>query len=414
MKELRILLKNTEKSDSHKLKTYESGRGYESLRKALLLQPQDIINEVKASGLRGRGGAGFPTGRKWEFISDVKEKPVYLICNADEGEPGTFKDRVILEKNPHLLIEGMVISGFAIRANLGFIYIRGEFSGIAGILEGAIDEAMREGLLGKNIMGSGFEFDIHIYKGAGSYVCGEETALIESLEGKRGQPRLKPPYPAKEGLYKCPTIVNNVETLACIPSIVREGALAFASIGKHGNTGTKLFPVSGDVEKPGCYEYPMGVPLHTLIYEAAGGIRNEMELKAVIPGGLSTPVLTALESNIDMDYDSLARAGSMLGSGGIIVLSKSALIPAIAHKTAAFYADESCGQCTPCREGLRKLRFILEKLVNDNGNKESLNQIERLCKYIRGASLCPLADAAVLPMNAFIGKFRPEFEAMLR
>ncbi|MCL5774087.1 MAG: NADH-quinone oxidoreductase subunit NuoF [Firmicutes bacterium] len=414
MEELKILLKNIHKDESKKLETYISGGGYEALQKALSKKPDDIVETVKKSGLRGRGGAGFPAAVKWNFIPRDCSQPVYLIANADEGEPGTFKDHILMEKDPHLLIEGMLIAGYAVHSFQGFIYIRGEFAEIAQILEQAIAEARQAGYLGKNILKSGFNFDINVYRGAGSYVCGEETALIESLEGKRGQPRLKPPYPAASGLYGSPTVVNNVETLACLPFIVREGPERFASIGIPGNTGTKLFCISGEVNKPGCYEFPLGVPLLNLVYDVAGGIRGDRKLKAVIPGGLSTPVLSAREADVLMDFDSLAAAGTMLGSAGVIVLSENASIPEIALRTARFYANESCGQCTPCREGTGKLRLLLERIFLGSGEADDIRRIMKICTSLKGISLCPLGDAAFLPIFNFVEKFHGEFEALIR
>ncbi|MDQ7822316.1 MAG: NADH-quinone oxidoreductase subunit NuoF [Candidatus Eremiobacteraeota bacterium] len=383
------------------LEEYLDGGGYAAFRKALTMEPSLIIDEVKRSGLRGRGGAAFPTGDKWGYVPRGSGKPVYLVCNADEGEPGTFKDRVLMESDPHLVIEGMLCAARAIGAERGFIYLRGEFARAARAIGEALEEARHAGILGHD---KELPFDISIFRGAGSYICGDETALIESLEGKRGQPRMKPPYPVQAGLYGCPTVVNNVETLACIPFIIREGAGMFAAIGSGRSRGTKLFSVSGDVKRPGCYEYPMGTPLHTLINEGAGGIGEGMILKGVIPGGISTPVLLAAECDVTMDYESLEARGSSLGSGGVIVLGSGASIPGIALTAALFFRDESCGQCGPCREGTAMLARLLEET-----EAPPLQSIERLCTYMRGACLCPLGDAAALAIGTMARKFRSEF-----
>jgi len=407
-----VLLRGRGRKDSVRLESYVADGGYQALEKALAGSPQAVVEEVKASVLRGRGGAGFPTGVKWGFVPKGTDKPVYLICNADEGEPGTFKDRQIMEYDPHLLLEGMAIAGYAIGARLGFIYIRGEFGWIADILEKAAAEARQAGKLGPNILGKGVAFDVVVHRGAGAYVCGEETALIESLEGKRGNPRIKPPFPAAEGLYGSPTVVNNVETLACVPYIVREGAAAFRQMGTPNNFGPKIFGISGHVNHPGVYEYPLGTPLAALL-KAAGGVKGTF--KAVIVGGLSVPILTASEARgLAMDYDSCLKHGTMLGSGGIIVLNETASIPRVALRTIRFYAHESCGQCTPCREGSRLIEALLARLVEGKGEKADIDRVASMCATIKGSTLCPTGDAFAMPIEAMVVKFRKEFEALTR
>ena len=372
------------------------------------MKPEEIVAEVSASGLRGRGGAGFPTGRKWECVDRESGRPVYLVCNADEGEPGTFKDRQIMEYDPHLLIESMAVAAYAIGAKLAFIYIRGEFGWIADILERAIEEARERNLLGKDILGRGVDLDIIVHRGAGSYVCGEETALLASLEGRRGNPRPRPPYPAYQGLYGCPTVVNNVETLACVPYIVERGAEAFREIGVPGNYGPKIFGVSGHVNKPGAFEFPLGTALAEIL-EAAGGVKGKW--KAVIVGGLSTPILTAEEAaDLRMDYDSCVERGAMLGSGGIIVMNELANIPAVAMRTIEFYADESCGKCTPCRDGSRVIRRLLTKLVHGKGRRGDVDKLYHLCDVMKGTTLCPTGDSFCVPIQTMIRKFRQEFD----
>jgi NADH-quinone oxidoreductase F subunit len=408
--ECNILLRRRGKPGSAALKGCLADGGYAALAKALSMGPGAVVETVKNASLRGRGGAGFPTGVKWGFVPKNSEKPVYLVCNADEGEPGTFKDRQIMEFDPHLLIEGMAIAGYAIGAKTGFIYIRGEFAWIARILEHAIDEARAAGKLGRDILGRGFDFDIVVHRGAGSYVCGEETALIESLEGKRGQPRIRPPFPAQEGLWGCPTIVNNVETLACVPFIIESGSDAFRQIGPNNNFGPKLFGVSGHVKRPGIFEFPLGVPLAKVI-EAAGGVKGKM--KAVIVGGLSTPLLTPQEAaNVMLDYESCLKSGTMLGSGGIIVMNQTVSIPRVALRLMQFFAHESCGQCIPCRQGTEAIVYLLRTLLDGRGTPQDLATIERLAANIKGLTLCPGGDAFAVPLSAMLKKFRPEFEAL--
>jgi NADH-quinone oxidoreductase F subunit len=407
-----VLLARRAMPNATDIDTYIKSGGYQALERALAMSPENIVAEVKAANLRGRGGAGFPAGVKWGFLPKDGGKPIYLVCNADEGEPGTFKDRQIMEYDPHLLIEGMIIAGHAIGAKLGFIYIRGEFAWIAEILERAIEQARSRGLLGKSIMGKCVEFDIIVHLGAGAYVCGEETALIESLEGKRGNPRLKPPFPAVVGLYGCPTIVNNVETLALVPYIVEHGAQAFMKFGTPNNFGPKIFGISGHVHRPGAYEFPLGTPLATLL-DAAGGVVGK--LKAVIVGGLSVPILTAQEAEgLAMDYDSCQKKGTMLGSGGIIVMNETASIPEIALRTIRFYAHESCGQCTPCREGSDTIASLLARNVAGQGTSADIDLILKLCAGVTGSTLCPTGEAFAMPIEAMVTKFRDEFEARVR
>lgn len=398
---------------SERLDVYLKEGGYSALRKALTMKPQEVMEEVKISGIRGRGGAGFPAGVKWGFIPKDR-KPVYLVCNADEGEPGTFKDKYIIEKTPHLLLEGIAISSYAVGANFALIYIRWEYVRGAEILNNAIKEARERGFLGKNILGSGFDLEVVVHRGAGAYICGEETALLESAEGKRGHPRVKPPFPASVGLYGSPTVINNVETLASIPFIIEKGGKWFSSIGKPKSTGFKLFAVSGHVRKRGVYEKPMGYPLLKLIYEDCGGIRDGRALKAVIPGGTSTPPLTAEEADVSLDFESLQEKGSMLGSGAIIVMDETTCMVYVAKKLADFYSHESCGQCTPCREGMPWLRNVLTRIENGEGEEEDIPLILDICNGIIGKTLCPLGDAGALPISVYVKKFRDEFEAHIK
>ena len=402
-----VLLRNRGVENAKSIEVYKKNGGYKTLAKALKMNPVDIVNEVRNSQLRGRGGAGFPTGVKWGFVPKNTDKPIYLICNADEGEPGTFKDRQILAYDPHLLIEGMAIASHALGCKTAFIYIRGEFAWIARILEKAIDEAKSDGQL--NHMQ-----DIIVHQGAGSYVCGEETALIESIEGKRGLPRMKPPFPAVSGLYGCPTIVNNVETLASIPYIVENGAEAFKKWGSEAGYGFKLFGVSGAVNKPGVYECPMGISFDELI-ELAGGIKGNMI--GVIIGGLSVPILTAEELkqglSLKMDYESAIQYGTSLGSGGVMVISDEFSIPEIAARTIQFYNHESCGQCTPCRMGSDMLVQLLNKIVEGKGEKGDIDKVVWFCDNIKGNTLCPTGEAYASPIKAMIKKYRNEFEKLI-
>ena len=400
--------------DSQKIGVYKKNQGYQALEKALKeMTPESIIDEVKKSGLRGRGGAGFPTGMKWSFVPKDSPKARYVICNADESEPGTCKDRPLMEMDPHQLIEGMVIAGRAIGAHLGFIYIRGEYRYVMEIVEKAMEEAYAAGYLGKNILGSGFDYDLLIHTGAGAYECGEESALMESLEGKRGYPRIKPPFPAVVGLYGCPTIINNVETLSAVPAILLEGGETYANRGTPKNGGTRLLCVAGHINKPGIYEIPLGMNMKKFIYEMAGGIPNGKKLKAVIPGGSSCPLLTADEIDIPMDYDSVAKAGSMLGSGGMVVMDEDTCMVDMARRIMHFYAHESCGWCIPCREGTSWLRKMLERFHAGHGQPEDITLVGDLAKNMLGRTFCPLGDAAALPTISIVQKWRNEFEAHL-
>jgi NADH-quinone oxidoreductase subunit F len=394
------------------LESYFAAGGYKPLRKAFTLKPADIIEEVKKSGLRGRGGAGFPTGLKWSFIPKDAEGPRYLVCNADEGEPGTFKDRELILKNPHALIEGMAITGYAIGAAHGYIYIRGEFTAEAALLEKAVADARAKGFIGKNILGSGFNFELFIHRGAGAYICGEETALLESLEGFKGQPRLKPPFPAVKGLFGGPTVINNVETLAAVPAILERGGAWYAAIGTAKSAGTKLFCVSGAVNKPGVYELPLGVPFRDLLTESCGGMKEGRKLKAVIPGGSSTPVLTAAEAMaVKLDYESLAAAGSMLGSGAVIIIDDGQCMVKLLQVLARFYHHESCGQCTPCREGCGWIEKLLNRLERGEGSLKDIDTLYSVADAMTGRTICALADAMAMPVMSFVTKFRAEFEA---
>jgi NADH-quinone oxidoreductase subunit F len=397
--------------DSRKIDVYLQNDGYQALEKALKqMTPETIIDEVKKSNLRGRGGAGFPTGLKWSFVPKDSPKARYVICNADESEPGTCKDRPLMEMDPHQLIEGMVIAGRAIGAHQGFIYIRGEYRYVLDLVEEAIGEAYQRGYLGKNILGSGFDYDLLVHTGAGAYECGEESALMESLEGKRGYPRIKPPFPAVVGLYGCPTIINNVETLSAVPSIVREGGEAYANRGTPKNGGTRLLCVAGHVNKPGIYEIPLGMNMKKFIYEMAGGIPNGKKLKAVIPGGSSCPLMTADEIDLPMDYDAVAKAGSMLGSGGMVVMDEDTCMVDMARRIMHFYAHESCGWCIPCREGTIWLRKMLERFHAGLGRSEDIDLVSELAKNMLGRTFCPLGDAAAMPTISIVQKFRSEFE----
>ncbi|MBY5368902.1 NADH-quinone oxidoreductase subunit NuoF [Rhizobium leguminosarum] len=407
-----VLLKNVAVPDSHLLSTYEAGGGYQALAKALReYTPDEVINLVKQSNLRGRGGAGFPTGMKWSFVPKQVDKPKYLCCNADEGEPGTFKDRIIMERDPHQLIEGLAVSAYAIGAKTAYVYIRGEYVTAIRRLEQAIAEAHEKGYLGTGILGSNFDFAVHIHCGAGAYICGEETAMLESLEGKRAQPRLKPPFPAVAGLYASPTVINNVETLACVPHIVARGADWFRGIGPDKSPGPKLYCLSGQVRKPGLYELPMGIPLRELVEEHAGGALPGRKIKAVIPGGVSAPVIPEQGLDVRMDFDSLAAAGSMLGSAGLIVIDDSTCMVKVATRVIEFFHHESCGKCTPCREGLSWVVKVLRRIEGGDGAPGDLEQLEMLCKGIFGNTFCALGDGAAMGLRAALAHFRDEFVA---
>ena len=404
-----ILFKNINMKDLHTMKVYEEQGGYRSLKKAFAQKPEEIVEAVKASGLRGRGGAGFPAGLKWSFLAkDVF--PRYLCCNADESEPGTCKDRELMLKNPHLMIEGMILCSYACLVETGYIYLRGEFHDLNFNLEKAIEDAYAKGYLGKNILGSGFNFDLYIHLGAGAYICGEESALLNSLEGERGEPRMKPPFPAVEGLYAKPTVVNNVETLCVVPYIVNEGAEKYASLGTEKSKGTKLVSVSGHVKKPGNYEVVLGTPIREIIYDLAGGIRDGNKLKAFIPGGSSVPMLPADQVDVSYDYESLAAAGTMLGSGAMIVIDDSVNIVETTLRLISFYMHESCGKCTPCREGTRWLYQIVERIMQNKGQLEYIEKMEDICDNMAMKTFCPLADACVSPVVSSIKYFRSDYE----
>jgi NADH-quinone oxidoreductase subunit F len=400
--------------DSHKIDVYVQHDGYKALEKALReMTPGSIIDEVKKSNLRGRGGAGFPTGLKWSFVPKDSPKPKYVICNADESEPGTCKDRPLMEMDPHQMIEGIAIAGRAIGAKMGFIYIRGEYRYVLDIVQTALDEAYSRNYLGQNILGTGFDFDLVVHTGAGAYECGEESALMESLEGKRGYPRIKPPFPAVVGLYGCPTIINNVETLSTVPAILLEGGETYANRGTPKNGGTRMLCVAGHINKPGIYEVPLGMNMKKFIYEVAGGIPGGKKLKAVIPGGSSCPLMKADEIDIPMDYDSVAKAGSMLGSGGMVVMDEDTCMVDMARRIMHFYAHESCGWCIPCREGTSWLRKMLERFHAGYGRPEDIDLIGDLSKNMLGRTFCPLGDAAALPTISIVAKWRNEFEEHL-
>jgi NADH-quinone oxidoreductase subunit F len=433
-RERRIVFKNIDREGwTPDIDCYLKDGGYEELKKALKMQPQEIVNEVKASGVRGRGGAGFPCGAKWGFIRPGETKPIYLICNADESEPGTFKDRYIIHQDPHQLLEGMIISCYAVNARLAYIYIRGEFPLGAKILERAIQEAKDHGFLGKNIGGTGFDLEIYVHRGAGAYICGEETGMIESLEGKRPYPRIKPPYfPAALGLYMSPTIVNNVETLCDVKHIVKMGGAEYAKIGRPNNTGTRLLCVSGDVQKPGYYEFETGgLTMGELIYDICGGLRPGRKLKAIIPGGSSAKVLRADErykiktrqpdgttveeeigiDDIRIDFDTLAAVGSMAGSGGVIVMDDSRDMVWALNNINEFYGHESCGQCTPCREGSLWMQKITARLLDGGGAEGDADTLKTVADHIAGRTICAFGEACAWPTQSFVAKFRDEFLA---
>ncbi len=409
-----VMLQNVFKENSGSIETYRSTGGYEKLKDFLAMKPEDVIDQLKKAGLRGRGGAGFPTGMKWGFLPK-NDKPRYLCINADEGEPGTFKDRLILEKDPHQLIEGCIAASYAINCHTCYIYIRGEFHEAWRATEAAVAEAYVAGYLGKNILGTGFDLDIYLHSGAGSYECGEETALLESLEGKRGQPRVKPPFPAVSGLYNCPTVVNNVETIACVPLILGRGPEWFAAQGTEKNGGPKLYCISGDVVQPGVYEAPMGkITLKQLTFDYAKGMKPGRKLRCIIPGGSSTPVFTADEIDVAMDFDSIAKAGSLLGSAGTIVMDDSRCMVWAAARLAYFYRHESCGKCSPCREGTGWLQRLTEKIEAGKGTGRDLEIINTVCDSIMGRTVCAFGDAAATPPLSTMKKFRDEYEWHVR
>jgi len=390
---------------------YRQNGGYEAARKALFeMEPKQITDEVIKSNLRGLGGAGFPTGKKWSFVPADDSKPKYLTVNADEAEPGTFKDRYILEWDPHRLIEGIIICAWAVGIHKAYIYIRGEYVRPFKILNAAVEEAYKEGILGEHVLGGDFKLDVHIHRGAGAYICGEETGLLESLEGKKGWPRLKPPFPAIIGLFNCPTVINNVETLAHLRNIILKGGEWFADIGVDRNGGTRLFALSGRVKRPGVYELPMGTPMRELIYEHGGGIVGDRQLKAIIPGGASAPVLTADQVDIPMTFDDLAKVGSMLGSAGIVVMDEEVCMVKAMHTIADFFAHESCGQCTPCRQGTGWVYRIVSRILEGNGSTDDLDTLNSTRKNMSGTSICALSDGAAMAYTGFLTKFPHEFE----
>jgi NADH-quinone oxidoreductase subunit F len=390
---------------------YVADGGYVAARKALLsMDASQIIDEVSRANLRGLGGAGFPTAKKWSFIPKASAKPKFLVVNGDEGEPGTFKDRYILERDPHALLEGMIIAAYAIGSHKAYVYIRGEYFRSAERFARAVAEAYSQGWLGRNIQGSGFDLDVVIHRGAGAYICGEETALLTSLEGGKGFPKLKPPFPAISGLFQCPTIVNNVETLACVPFILREGAERFAGLGTPRQGGTRLFSVCGHVNRPGLYEAPVGITLRELIDREAQGVRHGRRLKAVIPGGISAKVLTAEEIDVHMDFDSLMAAGTMAGSGGVIVMDDTTCMVEALQSAAKFFAHESCGQCSPCREGTGWIRRIMQRISRGEGRLQDLDDLLAIARGMEGKTICVFADAAAWPVQSYITKFRAEFE----
>ena len=410
-----VLLRNVGVPNSYEIESYMERGGYGALKTALAeLKPSEIVEIVLNSGLRGRGGAGFPAGRKWMFLlKDVF--PRYLVCNADEGEPGTFKDRVLMEHDPHGVIEGIILSSYACQVEHAFIYIRGEYDLSYQRLRRAVDQAYERGYLGKDILGQGYDLELSILRGAGAYICGEETSLLSSLEGKRGHPKLKPPFPAAEGLYRQPTVINNVETLFNVPFIVANGADWYRQWGTERSPGLKLFCVSGHVERPGTYELPLATPMRTLIYDVCGGPKDGVPLKAIIPGGSSTPMMrieSALACNLD--YESIFEAGSMLGSGAVIAINEQTCIVGLTERLAAFYKHESCGKCIPCREGTDWMYKILNRIEHQQGREEDLDLLLDICDNIMGKSFCPLGDAAVGPVQSSIEQFREEYEVHIR
>jgi NADH-quinone oxidoreductase subunit F len=409
-----VLTKYVREPGGNTLDFFLKHEGYQGLKKALAMQPNDVIEMVKASGLRGRGGAGFPTGMKWQFVQKDTPKPKYIACNADESEPGTFKDHLLMERNPHLLFEGCLIGCWAIGAKVAYIYIRGEFFHVQKVLEAELAKAYAQGYAGKNIMGSGWDCDIVIHRGAGAYEAGEETALIESLEGKRAQPRIKPPFPAVSGLYNCPTAVNNVETLCNVPLIVLNGPEWFAQLGPEKNGGPKLFCISGHVKKPGVYEASMNTTLRQLIYDHAGGVRGDRPLKAIIPGGSSVPLMLPDQLDTPASFDAVQKAGSLLGSAGLIVLDDTVCMVWLAMNLLHFYRHESCGKCTPCREGCDWLYKLLQRLERGEGREKDLDLLFGVGNNIVGKTLCAFGDAAATPVLSTMKLFRHEYEAHVR
>ncbi|MDQ3866224.1 MAG: NADH-quinone oxidoreductase subunit NuoF [Actinomycetota bacterium] len=407
-----LLLAHADERDLTNLSDYEAVGGYSSLSKALTMERQAVLDELLASNIRGRGGAGFPMGRKASFIPkpDQAAKPIYLTVNADESEPGTFKDREIMFRVPHALIEGIVITSYAIGAETAFVYLRGEYLHEFEILRTALEDARRAGYVGPSVAGSGVPLTVVIHRGAGAYICGEETALLESLEGKRGQPRSKPPFPAISGVYASPTLINNVETVASVPDIIDLGGARYAEIGVENSAGTRVFSLSGNVVNGGNYELELGTPLRTLVYDLGGGIPNGRELKAIIPGGSSVPVLSAEEVDAPLDFDSMAKLGTFLGSAAVIVIDDRACMVQLGLRVAQFYMHESCGKCTPCREGTRWMVQILKKLEEGRAEQGELDLLLNVCDRILGNCLCPLGDAAAMPVASYVAKFREEYQ----
>ncbi|MEY2340888.1 NADH-quinone oxidoreductase subunit NuoF [Acidithiobacillus sp. IBUN Pt1247-S3] len=406
-----VTLRNRGLPNSHRLAVYQDTGGYQALRKVLLegMTPDQIINEMKTSALRGRGGAGFPTGLKWSFMPKGVSGMKYLLCNADEGEPGTCKDRDIMRYEPHRLVEGMIIAAYAMGARAGYIYIRGEFIEPIRVVEDAIAEAYRANFLGENILGTDFSFDLAVHRGAGAYICGEETALMESLEGKKGQPRFKPPFPASYGLYGQPTTINNVETFASVPDIIVRGGQWFLDLGKPNNGGTKIFSVTGHVQRPGNFEVPMGTPFAELL-EMAGGLHPGRKLKAVIPGGTSTAMVAGEQMmEVSMDYDSISKASSALGAGSVIIIDDSVCIVKVVERIARFYMHESCGQCTPCREGMGWLWRVMHRIENGQGRESDLELLQNVGSRIEGRTICALADGGVAPVTSSLRLFPEEY-----
>jgi len=412
--EVKVLSRRFGLPNSASIDTYLATDGYVAFKKALGMKPEEIIEEMKTSNLRGRGGAGFPAGMKWSFVPRNSPKPKYIVVNADESEPGTCKDRLLMEYDPHQLIEGMLIAGLAVDAHAGYIYVRGEYRYLIEILDRAIAEAYDRGYLGKNLQGTNFSFDAYTHTGAGAYECGEESALLESLEGKRGIPRIRPPFPAVGGAFQCPTVLNNVETYSAVPAIIRDGGAAFAALGVPKSGGTKLTCLTGHINKPGVYELPVGFPVDKMINEVGGGIRGGKKLKAFIPGGSSCPVLTAAEcEGLTMDHDAMAKKKTMLGSGGVVIMDEDTCMVKVALRIMRFYAHESCGWCIPCREGTAWLRKILVRFHDGYGRRDDINLLGDLSKNMLGRTFCPLGDAAALPTISIVEKFRDDFEAHL-
>jgi NADH-quinone oxidoreductase subunit F len=410
----RVLTRNVGKPEALTYKGYRQLGGYEGLAKALKMEPDAVIDEVKKSGLRGRGGAGFSAGLKWSFIPKGKDKPKYLVCNADESEPGTFKDRLLMEYDPHQLIEGCAICCWAVAANTTYIYIRGEYTKSTAVLERAIREAYEAGVLGDSVMGSGFKLNMYVHRGAGAYICGEETGMLESLEGKRGQPRVKPPFPAVIGAFGAPTVINNVETLCNVPHIIERGADWFKSIGTdEKNTGPKLYAISGHVERPGTYEHPIGITFREML-EACGGMLKGRPLKAFIPGGASAPILKADQIDIKMDFDTVAKAGSMLGSAAVIVMDDTTCMVRSVARLAKFFNHESCGQCTPCREGTNWMELMLKRIEHGEGTERDGQVLLSICNHIGGNSLCALGDAAIGPVQSLVKGFQDEIDRHIK